>query len=114
MPPSGSSALRTHGKRRRWPTPTRDGVLGGNLYLKGSGDGGPDAGALLAAAAAAAPAASPQFAGDLVLDRSDSVLPPHVRPPSTTSRCAPYNAGPDALLTNFKEPAPDPGAGPER
>ena len=102
------AALELLGPAYTWKTTawsegaTVDGVLEGNLHLKGSGD--------------------PRFAiehawsllrqirvrgirrinGDIVLDRSVFSLPPEEGNPIDDKPMRPYNVGPDGLLLNFR------------
>ena len=80
-----------------------DGVLHGDLVLKGYGDPKITIEQWQAFMAQLRAHGLDAVDGDLVLDRSYFALP-RARPggASTTSRCKPYNVGPDALLVNFK------------
>ncbi|WP_300319726.1 D-alanyl-D-alanine carboxypeptidase/D-alanyl-D-alanine-endopeptidase [Accumulibacter sp.] len=82
-------------------TPT-SGRLDGNVYLRGSGD--PKLGfeqfwLLLRQLRAHG---VEQINGDLILDRSAFALPAHDPGAFDNQALRPYNAGPDALLVNFK------------
>ncbi len=115
------AALEIRGPAYTWKTQALseaqpvNGQLIGNLYLRGSGD---------------PRLALEQFAlflrqlrtrgiqhidGDLVLDRSAFSLPPHNPAEFDNEPLRPYNAGPDALLVNFKSLGftlhPDPAHG---
>ena len=102
------AALEIRGPAYTWKTQALsdgrliNGQLDGNLYLRGSGD---------------PRLALEQFSlflrqirtrgiqhinGDLVLDRSAFSLPPHNPAEFDNEPLRPYNAGPDALLVNFK------------
>ena len=114
------AALELLGPAHTWKTqaladaPPRDGVLGGNLYLKGSGDPGLTLERFWLLLRQLRARGVTTIAGDLVLDRSEFRLPPHDPAAFDNEPLRPYNAGPDALLTNFKSLrltlVPDPAA----
>ena len=79
-----------------------NGLLSGNLYLRGSGDPRlalEQFGLLLRQLRARGVS---EIAGDVVLDRSAFALPPHDPAAFDNDPLRPYNAGPDALLINLK------------
>ena len=102
------AALELLGPAHTWKTqaladaPPRDGVLTGNLYLKGSGDPGLTLERFWLLLRQLRARGVGSIAGDLVLDRSEFRLPPHDPSAFDNEPLRPYNAGPDALLTNFK------------
>jgi len=102
------AALELLGPAHVWKTqaladaPPRDGVLTGNLYLKGSGDPGLTLERFWLLLRQLRARGVTTIAGDLVLDRSEFRLPPHDPSAFDNEPLRPYNAGPDALLTNFK------------
>jgi D-alanyl-D-alanine carboxypeptidase/D-alanyl-D-alanine-endopeptidase (penicillin-binding protein 4) len=101
------AALDLLGPAYTWKTealadaPPVAGHLAGNLYLRGSGD--PRLALeqfwLLLRQLRARGVAD--IEGDLVLDRSAFVLPPHSPAAFDNEPLRPYNAGPDALLVNL-------------
>ena len=102
------AALELLGPAHAWKTlaltdaPLRDGVLAGNLYLKGSGDPGLTMERFWLLLRQLRARGIATIDGDLVLDRSEFRLPPHDPAAFDNEPLRPYNAGPDALLTNFK------------
>lgn len=102
------AALELLGPAHTWKTqalseaPPRDGVLAGNLYLKGSGDPGLTQERLWLFLRQLRARGVSTISGDVVLDRSDFRLPPHDPAAFDNEPLRPYNAGPDALLANFK------------
>ena len=79
-----------------------NGVLKGNLYLRGSGDPRlalEQFGLLLRQLHTRGVS---DIEGDLILDRSAFSLPPHDPAAFDNEPLRPYNAGPDALLINLK------------
>ena len=101
------AALELLGPAHTWKTqaladaPLRDGVLAGNLYLKGSGDPGLTLERFWLLLRQLRARGIATLTGDLVLDRSEFRLPPHDPAAFDNEPLRPYNAGPDALLTNF-------------
>lgn len=102
------AALELLGPAHTWKTQVlatqmpRDGVLAGHLYLKGDGDPSLTLerfGTLLRQLRTRGVST---IDGDLVLDRSAFRLPPHDPAAFDNEPLRPYNAGPDALLANFK------------
>ncbi len=100
-------ALQTLGKEYRWRTeayldgPLEDGVLKGNLILKGYGDPKITIEQWQAFMATLRSRGLARIEGDLVLDRSYFAVPPHDRAAFDGAPLRPYNVGPDALLVNF-------------
>ena len=102
------SALEILGPEYRWKTsayldgPLIDGVLRGNLVLKGSGDPKITLEQWQAFMAALRAKGLAAIEGELVLDRS--AFAPIAHDPSAFDGepQKPYNVGPDALLVNFK------------
>jgi len=102
------AALELLGPTFTWKTealtdsPPANGVLKGNLYLRGSGDPRlalEQFGLLLRQLHARGVT---DIEGDLILDRSAFSLPPHDPAAFDNEPLRPYNAGPDALLINLK------------
>lgn len=102
------AALDILGPAHTWKTqalaeqPPREGRLAGNLYLKGSGDPTLTLERFWLLLRQLRARGITTIGGDLVLDRSDFRLPPHDPAAFDNEPLRPYNAGPDALLTNFK------------
>ncbi|MBI2306955.1 MAG: D-alanyl-D-alanine carboxypeptidase/D-alanyl-D-alanine-endopeptidase [Rhodocyclales bacterium] len=80
----------------------RDGTLGGNLYLRGSGDPGLDLERFSQLLRQLRMRGTSEIDGDLVLDRSAFRLPPHDPAAFDQQPLRAYNAGPDALLIDHK------------
>ena len=82
--------------------PVRDGVLYGNLYIKGGGDPKLVLERITPAFQALQAAGVQKVRGDIVLDHS--IFEPVARDPADFDGKAlsPYNAAPDGLLVNFK------------
>jgi D-alanyl-D-alanine carboxypeptidase/D-alanyl-D-alanine-endopeptidase (penicillin-binding protein 4) len=92
-----------------------DGLLRGNLYVRGGGDPKFVMERIAVALQAVRDAGISVVHGDMVLDQSAFQLP-RVDPSAFDGeRLRPYNASPEALLINFKsvilKVTPDPGAG---
>ena len=105
------AALDLLGPAFTWSTPVwlagqraTDGVLEGNLVMKGSGDPKLDARAPLAAVAAAARRWACARSAATSCSTSSAFAVPEVstRPSSTASRCGPTTRGRDALLLNLQ------------
>ncbi len=102
------AALELLGRDYRWKTeayvdgPIVDGVLHGNLVLKGYGDPKLTVEQWQALIAALRAKGLLAIDGDLVQDRSYFALPPHDAAAFDGEPLKPYNVGPDALLVNFK------------
>ena len=79
-----------------------DGVLAGNLYLKGSGDPRLAIEHLWALLRQLRVRGIERIAGDIILDRSAFALPTLDFPPFDDKPMRPYNVGPNALLLNFQ------------
>ncbi|MEP7206022.1 MAG: D-alanyl-D-alanine carboxypeptidase/D-alanyl-D-alanine-endopeptidase [Casimicrobiaceae bacterium] len=101
------AALEMLGPNYRWRTeayalgPVANGVLAGDLVLKGHGDPKITIEQWQALVAALRAAGIARITGDLVLDRTWFELPPHDRGLFDAAPLRPYNVGPDALLVNF-------------
>ena len=114
------SALEILGRDYRWKTeaylggPLENGVLQGNLILKGYGDPKITKEQWQAFIATLRAKGLDAIDGDLVLDRSYFALPRYDPGAFDHEPRKPYNVGPDALLVNFKAVhltfAPDPAA----
>jgi serine-type D-Ala-D-Ala carboxypeptidase/endopeptidase (penicillin-binding protein 4) len=91
------------------------GTLRGNLYIKGGGDPKLVLERIQAAFQALQDKGVVVVLGDMVLDNSAFELPPSDPGAFDGEALRPYNAGPDALLVNFKSVVlkffPDPAAG---
>jgi serine-type D-Ala-D-Ala carboxypeptidase/endopeptidase (penicillin-binding protein 4) len=91
------------------------GTLRGNLYIKGGGDPKLVLERIQAAFQALQTKGVIVVLGDMVLDNSAFELPPRDPGAFDGEALRPYNAGPDALLVNFKSVvlkfSPDPAAG---
>jgi D-alanyl-D-alanine carboxypeptidase/D-alanyl-D-alanine-endopeptidase (penicillin-binding protein 4) len=102
------AALELLGPDYRWRTeayadgPVTDGVLDGDLLLKGYGDPKITIEQFQALVAALRATGLKTIRGDLVLDRSYFALPAHDPAAFDGEPLKPYNVGPDALLINFK------------
>ncbi|HTS22304.1 MAG TPA: D-alanyl-D-alanine carboxypeptidase/D-alanyl-D-alanine-endopeptidase [Casimicrobiaceae bacterium] len=102
------AALELLGSDFRWKTeayaagPIADGVLDGDLVLKGYGDPKITIEQFQAFIAALRATGLSAIRGDLVLDRSYFALSPHDPAAFDSEPLKPYNVGPDALLVNFK------------
>ena len=102
------AALDQLGVGWRWATPVylggpvRDGVLHGPLYIRGRGDPKLVSERLWLALRRVQGLGVRQIAGDIVIDRS--AFEPMLHDPAAFDGepLKPYNAGPDALLVNFK------------
>ena len=82
--------------------PVRGGVLTGNLVIKGQGDPSLVMERLWLLLHNVRSLGVHTITGDIVLDRSAFQLPPHDPAAFDGLPLRPYNAGPDALLVNFK------------
>lgn len=80
----------------------QDGVLKGNLYLKGSGDPKLTMEQFWLLLRQIRQRGIRDIQGDVILDRSQFNLPPHDPSAFDDKPLRPYNVGPDALLTNFR------------
>lgn len=102
------AALNLLGPDYRWKTeaylggPLVDGVLRGDLYLKGYGDPKITIEQWQALIAELRAKGIARIDGDLVLDRTRFRLPAHDPARFDAEPLRPYNVGPDALLVNFK------------
>ena len=102
------AALELLGPDYRWRTeayaggPVIDGVLEGDLLLKGYGDPKITIEQFQALVAALRATGLKTIRGDLVLDRSYFALAAHDPGAFDGEPLKPYNFGPDALLINFK------------
>jgi D-alanyl-D-alanine carboxypeptidase/D-alanyl-D-alanine-endopeptidase (penicillin-binding protein 4) len=102
------AALELLGPTFAWRTPVfvdgpvRNGVLQGNLYLKGQGDPKLVIENLWLLLRRVQALGIRQIQGDIVLDRSAFALPPRDPAAFDGEPLRPYNAGPDALLVNYK------------
>ncbi|MBU0751841.1 MAG: D-alanyl-D-alanine carboxypeptidase/D-alanyl-D-alanine-endopeptidase [Gammaproteobacteria bacterium] len=79
-----------------------DGVLAGDLILRGSGDPSLTFEQFWLLLRQLRGRGLREIRGDLVLDRSAFAVPPHDEAAFDGKPQRPYNAGPDALLLNFK------------
>ncbi len=103
-----SAALELLGPSFTWRTPVyvdgivRDGVLNGNLHVRGQGDPRLGAEKLWQLMRRVQGLGIQRIEGDIVLDRTAFEVP--VRDPGSFDGepLRPYNASPDALLINFK------------
>lgn len=95
--------------------PVHDGVLHGTLYLRGDGDPTLVTERLWLLLRRVQALGIRHIAGDIVLDRSAFRLPAHDASAFDGEPLRPYNAGPDALLINFRSQVltfvPDAAAG---
>jgi D-alanyl-D-alanine carboxypeptidase/D-alanyl-D-alanine-endopeptidase (penicillin-binding protein 4) len=115
------AALDLLGPEHRWQTgfystaPVKDGVLQGDLYVRGGGDPKWVVERILSDFAALQNRGVRAIAGDLVLDHSGFDVPVMAPGDFDGEHLRPYNATPDALLVNFKSVllhfTPDPEAG---
>jgi D-alanyl-D-alanine carboxypeptidase/D-alanyl-D-alanine-endopeptidase (penicillin-binding protein 4) len=102
------AALDLLGPTFTWTTPVyfdgpvRQGVLEGNLVIKGQGDPKLVIERLWLLLRRVRALGVHTIQGDIVLDRSAFVLPPHDPAAFDGQPLRPYNASPDALLVNFK------------
>lgn len=102
------AALELLGPAYTWTTealvdnPPANGLLTGNLYLRGSGDPRLGLEQFWLLLRQLRMRGVSDIAGDLVLDRSAFALPPHDPGEFDKEPLRPYNAGPDALLVNLK------------
>ena len=102
------AALETLGPAYTWKTeawseaPLADGVLAGDLYLKGSGDPKLTLEQLWLLLRDLRERGLKDIRGDLVLDRSAFALPEYDPGIFDAQPLRPYNVGPDALLLAFK------------
>lgn len=102
------AALDILGPAYTWQTqvyvdgPISDGTLHGNLYIRGGGDPQFGAERLWQLLARLQGMGVRSIAGDVVVDRSAFALPAHNPGAFDGEPLRPYNAGPDALLVNFK------------
>ena len=83
-------------------TTPANGVLSGNLYLRGSGDPRLALEQFWLLLRQLHARGITRIDGDLVLDRSAFALPPHDPAAFDNEPLRPYHAGPDALLVNLK------------
>jgi len=93
----------------RWNTPVTfggpidtDGTLQGDLFIRGQGDPSLVLERLFLLLRRVQAQGVKNIAGDIVLDRSAFVLPPHDAAAFDDEPSKPYNAAPDALLVNFR------------
>ena len=102
------AALDTLGPAFVWRTPVyvegpvRDGVLQGNVYVRGSGDPRLGVERLWLLMRRIQGLGIQKIQGDIVLDRSAFDVPPRDAASFDGEPLRPYNAAPDALLLNFK------------
>jgi D-alanyl-D-alanine carboxypeptidase/D-alanyl-D-alanine-endopeptidase (penicillin-binding protein 4) len=102
------AALELLGPDYRWRTeayavgPIAEGVLDGDLVLKGYGDPKITIEQFQSLVSALRATGLKTIRGDLVLDRSFFALPVHDPGAFDDEPLKPYNVGPDALLVNFK------------
>ncbi|HET8748366.1 MAG TPA: D-alanyl-D-alanine carboxypeptidase/D-alanyl-D-alanine-endopeptidase [Ramlibacter sp.] len=102
------AALELLGPTYTWTTPVyfdgpvREGVLQGNLVLKGQGDPQLVVERLWLLLHKVQQLGVRSIAGDIVIDRSAFALPPHDPAAFDGQPLRPYNASPDALLVNYK------------
>ncbi|MBL0394768.1 D-alanyl-D-alanine carboxypeptidase/D-alanyl-D-alanine-endopeptidase [Ramlibacter monticola] len=102
------AALELLGPTFAWTTPVyfdgpvRDGVLQGNLVLRGQGDPKLVMERLWLLLHQVQSLGVRSITGDIVLDRSAFALPPHDPAAFDGQPLRPYNASPDALLVNYK------------
>lgn len=102
------AALDLLGPNFTWKTPVyfdgdvRGGTLQGNLVIQGSGDPALVIERLWLLLQRVRAMGVRRIAGDILLDRSAFQLPPHDPAAFDGQPLRPYNAGPDALLVNYK------------
>jgi len=102
------AALELLGPAYTWKTealasaPPADGVLAGDLILRGSGDPSLTFEQFWLLLRQLRGRGLREIRGDLVLDRGAFAVPPHDEAAFDGKPQRPYNAGPDALLLNFK------------
>ena len=102
------SALELLGPAYTWKTEaladtsTTNGILTGNLYLRGSGDPKLTLEQFWLLLRQLRTRGISEITGDLVLDRSAFSVPFHDAAEFDNEPLRPYNAGPDALLVNLK------------
>jgi D-alanyl-D-alanine carboxypeptidase/D-alanyl-D-alanine-endopeptidase (penicillin-binding protein 4) len=102
------AALELLGPAFTWKTsalidsPPLNGILEGNLYLRGSGDPRLALEQFWLLLRQLRARGVREIHGDLILDRSAFSLPPHNPADFDNEPLRPYNAGPDALLINLK------------
>ena len=102
------AALEMLGPAWRWTTPVwlqgpvRDGVLDGNLVIKGSGDPTLVMERIWLMLRRVQQSGVREIRGDIVLDRSGFTLPEHDPAAFDAEPLRPHNVGPDALLLNYK------------
>ena len=82
--------------------PVRDGVLQGNVYVRGSGDPRLSVERVWLLMRRLQGLGIQKIQGDIVLDRSAFEVPPRDAASFDGEPLRPYNAAPDALLLNFK------------
>jgi serine-type D-Ala-D-Ala carboxypeptidase/endopeptidase (penicillin-binding protein 4) len=103
-----SAALDLMGPAFTWSTPvwihgtTLNGVLDGNLVIKGTGDPRLVQERLWLLLRRVQQLGVREIRGDIVIDRSAFNLPPHNPADFDNEPYRPANAGPDALLLNYK------------
>ena len=103
-----TAALDTLGPAFVWRTPVyvdgpvRDGILQGNVYIKGSGDPRLVVERLWLLMRRIQGLGIQKIQGDIVLDRSAFEVPTRDAASFDGEPLRPYNAAPDALLLNFK------------
>lgn len=102
------AALDLLGPAHVWSTdvyldgPISQGTLHGNLYIRGEGDPQLGAERLWQLLSRLQGLGIHTIAGDIVADRSAFQTPPHDAGAFDGEALRPYNAGPDALLVNYK------------
>ena len=102
------SALELLGPAYTWKTealadtPPANGLLTGNLYLRGSGDPKLTLEQFWLLLRQLRTRGISEISGDIVLDRSAFSVPFHDAAEFDNEPLRPYNAGPDALLVNLK------------
>ncbi|WP_295508241.1 D-alanyl-D-alanine carboxypeptidase/D-alanyl-D-alanine-endopeptidase [Accumulibacter sp.] len=102
------AALEMLGPAHTWRTEVladarpRDGRINGNVYLRGGGDPKLALEQFWLLLRQLRTQGVREISGDLVLDRSAFALPAHDPGAFDNQPLRPYNAGPDALLVNFK------------
>ncbi len=102
------AALELLGPGWTWNTPVflggplREGTLLGNLYIQGQGDPRLTTERLWQLLRRVQGLGIRRITGDIVLDRSAFELPPHDPAAFDGEALRPYNAGPDALLVNYR------------